>query len=107
VLVGPGTAHPVGHVDPGQGTDGLAGGPLFQGRRQRHDRAKAAGATAAELMTTPAVTIGRDAGVAEAARLLNRRRTTSVRVGRSATRGGLWSAGFEQHLGILCRGAIQ
>jgi CBS domain-containing protein len=73
VLVGPGAAHPVGHVDPGQGTDGPAGGPLFRGRRQRHDRAKAAGATAAELMTTPAVTIGPDAGVAEAARLLHRR----------------------------------
>ena len=45
---------------------------LFQGRRQRTDRAKAAGDTAAELMTAPAVTVGPDASVAEAARLLYR-----------------------------------
>jgi CBS-domain-containing membrane protein len=43
----------------------------FQGRRRRETRAKAAGATAAELMTSPTVTIGPDAGVAEAARLLH------------------------------------
>ena len=36
------------------------------------ERAKAAGAIAAELMTTPAVTIGPDATVTEAARLLHR-----------------------------------
>ena len=45
---------------------------LFQGRRRRLERAKAAGATAAELMTAPAVTVGPDASVAEAARLLHR-----------------------------------
>jgi CBS-domain-containing membrane protein len=48
------------------------GGRLFQGRRQREDRAKAAGDIAAELMTAPAVTVGPDATVAEAARLLHR-----------------------------------
>ena len=52
--------------------EGPAGGRLFQGRRQREDRAKAAGETAAELMTSPAVTVGPDATVAEAARLLHR-----------------------------------
>jgi CBS-domain-containing membrane protein len=52
--------------------EGPAGGRLFQGRRQREDRAKAAGDTAAELMTAPAVTVGPDASVAEAARLLHR-----------------------------------
>jgi CBS domain-containing protein len=52
--------------------EGPAGGRLFQGRRQREDRAKAAGDTAAELMTRPAVTVGPDATVAEAARLLHR-----------------------------------
>jgi CBS-domain-containing membrane protein len=36
------------------------------------ERAKAAGATAAELMTAPAVTVGPDATVTEAARLLHR-----------------------------------
>ena len=45
---------------------------LFQGRRRRLERAKAAGATAAELMTAPAVTVGPDATVTEAARLLHR-----------------------------------
>jgi CBS-domain-containing membrane protein len=45
---------------------------LFQGRRRRIAQAKAAGDTAAELMTAPAVTIGPDASVAEAARLLHR-----------------------------------
>jgi CBS-domain-containing membrane protein len=52
--------------------EGQPGGRLFQGRRRREIRAKAAGDTAAELMTSPAVTIGPDAGVAEAARLLHR-----------------------------------
>ena len=52
--------------------EGPAGGRLFQGRRQRMERAKAAGNTAAELMTAPAVTIGPDASVANAARLLHR-----------------------------------
>ena len=52
--------------------EGPAGGRLFQGRRQRMERAKAAGDTAAELMTAPAVTIGPDASVANAARLLHR-----------------------------------
>jgi CBS-domain-containing membrane protein len=52
--------------------EGSASRRLFQGRRQRIDRAKAAGDTAAELMTAPAVTVGPDASVAEAARLLDR-----------------------------------
>ena len=52
--------------------EGPAGGRLFQGRRQRMERAKAAGDTAAELMTAPAVTVGPDATVTEAARLLHR-----------------------------------
>jgi CBS domain-containing protein len=52
--------------------EGSASRRLFQGRRQRIDRAKAAGDTAAELMTAPAVTVGPDASIAEAARLLHR-----------------------------------
>ena len=52
--------------------EGPAGGRLFQGRRHRMERAKAAGDTAVELMTAPAITIGPDATVAEAARLLHR-----------------------------------
>jgi CBS domain-containing protein len=45
---------------------------LLQSRHRRETRAKAAGGTAAELMTSPAVTIGPDASVPEAARLLHR-----------------------------------
>jgi CBS domain-containing protein len=52
--------------------EGLPRGRLLQGRRRRETRAKAAGGTASELMSSPAVTIGPDAGVAEAARLLHR-----------------------------------
>ncbi|HWC40680.1 MAG TPA: CBS domain-containing protein [Actinomycetota bacterium] len=52
--------------------EGRARRRLFQGRRHRVQRAKAAGATAAELMTAPAVTVGPDASVTEAARLLHR-----------------------------------
>jgi CBS domain-containing protein len=59
---------------------GPEGGRLFQGRRQREDRAKAAGDTAAELMTSPAVTIGPDATIAEAAKLLHRQRVKRLPV---------------------------
>jgi CBS-domain-containing membrane protein len=52
--------------------EGPAGGRLFQGHRQRVERAKAASGTAAQLMTAPAVTVGPDATVTEAARLLHR-----------------------------------
>jgi len=44
----------------------------IEGRRRRTARAKAAGDTAAELMTAPAVTVGPEATVAEAAKLLER-----------------------------------
>ncbi len=52
--------------------EGPPEGRMFQSRRRRIAQAKAAGDTAAELMTAPAVTIGPDASVAEAARLLHR-----------------------------------
>jgi CBS-domain-containing membrane protein len=52
--------------------EGPPEGRMFQGRRRRIAQAKAAGDTAAELMTAPAVTIGPDASIAEAARLLHR-----------------------------------
>jgi len=45
--------------------------PRFERRRQRLERAKAAGAVARELMTSPAVTIGLLATVGEAARLMH------------------------------------
>jgi CBS-domain-containing membrane protein len=52
--------------------EGPPEGRWFQGRHRREARAKAAGGTAAELMTSPAVTIGPDASIAKAARLLHR-----------------------------------
>jgi CBS-domain-containing membrane protein len=51
--------------------EGPPEGHLFEGRRRRHARVKAAGSTAAEVMTSPAVTIGPDASIPEAARLLH------------------------------------
>jgi CBS-domain-containing membrane protein len=47
---------------------------LLVSKRRRAERLKARGGTAAELMTWPVVTIGPQAGVAEAARLLRKHR---------------------------------
>jgi CBS domain-containing protein len=54
--------------------EGPPEGQLFEGRRRRQTRAKAAGTTAVEVMTSPAITIGPDASIAEAARLLHHHR---------------------------------
>jgi CBS-domain-containing membrane protein len=51
-----------------------------QGQLRRRDHDKAAAVTAAELMTTPAVTIGPDAPVTEAARLMYHRRVKRLPV---------------------------
>lgn len=53
---------------------------LFEGRRRRVEREKAAASVAAQLMTTPVVTIQRDASVAEAARLMNEKRVKRLPV---------------------------
>jgi len=53
------------------GQQALGGYLISSGRRG--ERAKAAGMTAAELMTTPAVTIGPDDSLADAARLMHDR----------------------------------
>jgi CBS domain-containing protein len=52
---------------------GLAEALWLESRRRRVERAKASGAVAADLMTSPAVTVGRDTSVVEAARLLHAR----------------------------------
>lgn len=44
---------------------------LFEGRRRRVARNKATGETAAQLMSTPAITVRLDASLAEAARLMD------------------------------------
>jgi CBS domain-containing protein len=52
----------------------LEGGPrVLDGVQRRHDRSKAAGRIASELMTAPAITIGPDATLGEAARLMHHR----------------------------------
>ncbi len=57
---------------------GAAGSLLATGRRG--ERAKAAGLTAADLMTEPAVTINQDVTVAQAARLMYERRVKRLPV---------------------------
>jgi CBS domain-containing protein len=54
--------------------EGPPEGQLFEGRRRRQARAKAAGTTAVEVMTSPAIIVGPDASIAQAARLLHRHR---------------------------------
>jgi CBS domain-containing protein len=52
---------------------GLEGeGYVFESRRHRTERQKAAGLVAAQLMTTPVITVGPDATLGEAARLMHR-----------------------------------
>jgi CBS-domain-containing membrane protein len=46
---------------------------LFEGVHRRSDRSKAAGLIASEVMSAPAITIGPDASLGEAARLMHRR----------------------------------
>ena len=49
------------------------GSRVLDGVQRRHDRSKAAGRIASELMTAPAITIGPDATLGEAARLMHHR----------------------------------
>jgi CBS-domain-containing membrane protein len=52
----------------------LEGGPrLLEGMHRRQDRSKAAGLVASEVMSAPAITIGPEASLGEAARLMHRR----------------------------------
>lgn len=53
---------------------------LFQRRHRRLDRQKAAGLYAGELMTSPVVTIGPGASLAEAARLMHRKQVKRLPV---------------------------
>ncbi len=55
-------------------------GRLLQSRHRRIDRAKAAGLVARELMTAPPITIGPDASLGEAARLMHRHRVKRLPV---------------------------
>ncbi len=46
---------------------------LFEGVHRRHDRSKAAGLVASEVMSVPVISVGPDASLGEAARLMHRR----------------------------------
>jgi CBS domain-containing protein len=48
-------------------------GRLLEGRRRRLERAKSAGATAAQVMTAPAATVGREQPLTDAARIMHDR----------------------------------
>jgi len=48
-------------------------GGLFEGRRRRIEREKAAGLVARELMTSPPITVAPEASLGEAARLMHRK----------------------------------
>lgn len=54
--------------------------PLIQGPRRRRERHKAEGVVARELMTAPAVTVAPTATIAEAARLMHKRRVKRLPV---------------------------
>ena len=54
--------------------------PWFSAVRDRQEHAKAAGVTAADLMTSPAITIGPDELVSAAARLMSARRVERLPV---------------------------
>jgi CBS-domain-containing membrane protein len=59
---------------------GTETGSFFERRHQRQGRAKAAGSSASDVMTSPAVTITPDAPAAVAARLMDRRKVKRLPV---------------------------
>lgn len=56
------------------------GGHLLDGRRRRTERAKAEGLLAAQLMTAPVITIGPEASLGQAARLMHEKRVKRLPV---------------------------
>ncbi|MBB2910817.1 CBS domain-containing protein [Streptosporangium becharense] len=55
-------------------------GAVFAGRRKREERRKAAGTTAGEIMTAPAITVTRGTPVRDAARMMRRHRIKQLPV---------------------------
>lgn len=53
---------------------------IFESRRQRHEHDKAAGVTAGELMTSPAITVTPETPVRDAARLMHAKRIKQLPV---------------------------
>ncbi|MGS2644597.1 CBS domain-containing protein [Streptosporangium sp. LJ11] len=59
---------------------GARTGSVFDSRKRRQEHRKAAGGTARQIMTTPAITITKDATVRDAARLMHRHRIKQLPV---------------------------
>ncbi|MEU4410948.1 CBS domain-containing protein [Streptosporangium sp. NPDC023963] len=59
---------------------GAHAGSVFDSRKRRQEHRKAAGGTARQVMTTPAITITKDATVRDAARLMHRHRIKQLPV---------------------------
>ncbi|MCW2878480.1 MAG: signal transduction protein [Sphaerisporangium sp.] len=59
---------------------GTPRGAVFEGRRQRREHIKAAGSTAAQVMTTPAITVTEKTPVREAARIMHDHRIRQLPV---------------------------
>jgi len=77
--------HPIGVVSDDdlllRETDsGARPGSVFDSHKRRQERRKAAGETARQIMTTPAITITKDTAVREAARLMHRHRIKQLPV---------------------------
>ncbi|GAA3414970.1 CBS domain-containing protein [Streptosporangium vulgare] len=82
--------HPIGMVADDdlllKETDsGTHTGSVFDSRKRRQEHLKAAGGTARQVMTTPAITITKDATVRDAARLMHRHRIKQLPVIDAAT----------------------
>ncbi|MEU8203755.1 CBS domain-containing protein [Streptosporangium sp. NPDC049046] len=77
--------HPIGMVSDDdlllRETDsGARAGGVFDSHKRRQEHRKAAGGTARQIMTTPAITITKDTAVRDAARLMHRHRIKQLPV---------------------------
>ncbi|GAA2987299.1 CBS domain-containing protein [Streptosporangium longisporum] len=59
---------------------GTRSGGVFDSHKRRQEHRKAAGGTAGQIMTTPAITVTKDTAVREAARLMHRHRIKQLPV---------------------------
>ncbi|MET8336357.1 CBS domain-containing protein [Streptosporangium canum] len=81
--------HPIGVVSDDdlllKETDSTSAGSAFDSHRRREEHHKAAGITAREMMTSPAITVTKDTAVRDAARLMHRYRIKQLPVIEPAT----------------------
>ncbi|MGV9779710.1 CBS domain-containing protein [Streptosporangium sp. NPDC003464] len=81
--------HPIGVVSDDdlllKETDSTSAGSAFDSRRRHQEHHRAAGITAREVMTSPAITVTKDTTVRDAARLMHRYRIKQLPVIEPAT----------------------